>query len=141
MPPDFPDAALLASRAALRSAPLTLVRGRLPDRLAGHLFVLSPVGTVDSGGAPYPNGNDRPTVINGDGMVWRFDFTPSPAPHAPAAPAAVTLTSGTSLAGASRARAAMLPVPRMPMRIGVLMIATLLREARTAPAGPMPRSP
>lgn len=47
----------------------------MPPGLAGHLFVLSPVGTVDSGGAPYPDGNDRPTVINGDGMVWRFDFS------------------------------------------------------------------
>ena len=73
--PPFPDAAFRATRVFQRDLPLTLLEGAVPPGLAGHLFVLSPVGTVDSGGAPYPNGNDRPTVINGDGMVWRFDFS------------------------------------------------------------------
>jgi len=94
MPPDFPDAALKASRTPLRAVALPTVRGRLPAGLTGHLFVLSPVGSVDSGGAPYPNGNDRPTVINGDGMVWRFDFAADPAaPLDPAASPVVTLSS------------------------------------------------
>lgn len=91
MPPDFPDAALKASRTALRAVPLTTARGRLPAGLSGHLFVISPVGTVDSGGAPYPNGNDRPTVINGDGMMWRFDFAADPSD--PTAPPRATLSS------------------------------------------------
>lgn len=91
MPPDFPDAALKASRAPLRAVPLTTARGRLPAGLSGHLFVMSPVGTVDSGGAPYPDGNDRPTVINGDGMMWRFDFAADPSD--PAAPPTATLSS------------------------------------------------
>lgn len=73
--PPFPDAAFRASRVSQRDLQLTLLEGAVPPGLAGHLFVLSPVGTVDSGGAPYPDGNDRPTVINGDGMVWRFDFS------------------------------------------------------------------
>lgn len=74
-PPEYPNAALLASRDAINNLTVPVVRGTLPPGLAGHLFVMSPVGSVDSGGAPYPNGNDRPTVINGDGMVWRFDIT------------------------------------------------------------------
>lgn len=72
--PQFPDVALLARRTAHDRVPLPVVRGALPDGLSGHLFVMTPVGTVDSGGAPYPHGNARPTVLNGDGMVWRFDF-------------------------------------------------------------------
>lgn len=75
--PPFPDAAFRASRVFQRDLALTLLEGAVPPGLYGHLFVLSPVGTVDSGGAPYPNGNDRPTVINGDGMVWRFDLAPA----------------------------------------------------------------
>ena len=72
--PQFPDKALRACRDFLDRVPLQVVAGALPAGLSGHLFVMSPVGTVDSGGAPYPNGNERPTVLNGDGMVWRFDF-------------------------------------------------------------------
>jgi len=81
-PPEYPNAALLAKRDAIRDLALPVVRGALPPGLAGHLFVMSPVGSVDSGGAPYPNNNDRPTVINGDGMVWRFDITPADEPGA-----------------------------------------------------------
>jgi carotenoid cleavage dioxygenase-like enzyme len=87
--PEFPDAALRASRDAYTNVPVTLIDGALPPKLAGHLFVMSTCGTVDSGGAPYPNRNDRPTVINGDGMVWRFDFV---AP-APGDPPAVTMSN------------------------------------------------
>lgn len=74
MTPPFPNAAFRATRAAQRDLPLSIIDGEVPPGLAGHLFVMSPVGTVDSGGVPYPNGNDRPTVVNGDGMVWRIDF-------------------------------------------------------------------
>lgn len=79
-PANYPDAALRASREPVRARPLTLIDGALPPGLAGHLFVMSTVGSVDSGGAPYPDDNDRPTVINGDGMVWRFDFAAGPTP-------------------------------------------------------------
>lgn len=77
--PEFPDAALSASRDVHTDLPVPLTAGALPPGLAGHLFVMSTCGSVDSGGAPYPDDNDRPTVINGDGMVWRFDFV-APAP-------------------------------------------------------------
>jgi len=87
--PEYPNAALLAKRDAIRSLALPVVRGALPPGLAGHLFVMSPVGSVDSGGAPYPDNNDRPTVINGDGMVWRFDITAS----APGASPSITVSS------------------------------------------------
>lgn len=73
--PEYPNAALLAKRDTLRDVALPVIDGALPPGLAGHLFVMSTVGTVDSNGAPYPDKNDRPTVINGDGMVWRFDLS------------------------------------------------------------------
>ncbi|MBL8787568.1 MAG: carotenoid oxygenase family protein [Deltaproteobacteria bacterium] len=77
--PEFPDAAMRATRSSCLDVPLVLRRGALPAGIGGHLFILSTAGSVDSGGAPYPNDNDRPTVINGDGMVWRVDFSASPA--------------------------------------------------------------
>ncbi len=74
MSPLFPDAAFRATRTPQSQLALVLREGAIPAGLTGHLFILSPVGSVDSGGVPYPDGNDRPTVINGDGMVWRIDF-------------------------------------------------------------------
>jgi carotenoid cleavage dioxygenase-like enzyme len=69
--PRVPASVLTAHRTELDTAPLTVVEGALPADLAGHLFFVAPVGTVATGGLPYP----RPTTImNGDGMVFRVDF-------------------------------------------------------------------
>jgi len=69
--PRVPASVLTARRDELDAAPLTVVDGQLPADLAGHLFFVAPVGTVATGGLPYP----RPTTImNGDGMVFRVDF-------------------------------------------------------------------
>ncbi|MHC5717501.1 MAG: carotenoid oxygenase family protein [Nostoc sp.] len=46
--------------------------GTLPDDLQGHVFIVAPVGNVDSQGLPYKDGN---TFLSGDGMIYRFDFT------------------------------------------------------------------
>jgi carotenoid cleavage dioxygenase-like enzyme len=43
----------------------------LPEGLQGHVFIVGPVGSIDSGGLPYPDGD---TVFNGDGMMYRLDF-------------------------------------------------------------------
>jgi len=80
MSPLFPDAAFRATRTAQKDLALVLLEGVIPVGLTGHLYILSPVGSVDSGGVPYPDGNDRPTVVNGDGMVWRIDFGRSDQP-------------------------------------------------------------
>jgi carotenoid cleavage dioxygenase-like enzyme len=69
--PLVPASVLRARRTELDAVPLSVVEGQLPPDLAGHLFVVAPVGTVATGGLPYP----RPTTImNGDGMVFRVDF-------------------------------------------------------------------
>ena len=70
--PKVPTSVLRASRAEAVNAPFEVVQGTIPSDLSGHLFFVAPVGTVASGGLPYPNPT---TVMNGDGMVVRVDFT------------------------------------------------------------------
>lgn len=70
----FPEAAMHASRDELDALPLAVLDGAIPADLGGHCFFIGPVGTVASGGLPYP---DQPTVLNGDGMVYRVDLGPS----------------------------------------------------------------
>ncbi|GGA54905.1 carotenoid oxygenase family protein [Okeania sp. KiyG1] len=67
---------------------LTILEGELPSGLHGHMFIVAPVGNfeVDDKGRPIlkdiykrisqrnlidDNGN---TFMNGDGMIYRFDF-------------------------------------------------------------------
>jgi carotenoid cleavage dioxygenase-like enzyme len=47
------------------------IEGKLPDDIQGHVFIVAPVGTVESGGLPFPDGN---SFMDGDGMVYRLDF-------------------------------------------------------------------
>jgi carotenoid cleavage dioxygenase-like enzyme len=47
------------------------IEGDLPEDIQGHVFIVTPVGSVNSGGLPYPDGN---SWLNGDGMVYRLDF-------------------------------------------------------------------
>ena len=69
--PRVPASVLTARRTELDAVPLQILEGTLPEGLEGHFFVVAPVGTVATGGLPYP----RPTtVMNGDGMVVRVDF-------------------------------------------------------------------
>ncbi|MGD1905957.1 MAG: carotenoid oxygenase family protein [Leptolyngbyaceae cyanobacterium] len=69
-----PKALLTASRAELSALPLTLLDPNLPlpTDLQGYLFMIAPVGSVDSNGLPYKDGTP---LFNGDGMVYRFDFS------------------------------------------------------------------
>ncbi|HEY9691616.1 MAG TPA: carotenoid oxygenase family protein [Oculatellaceae cyanobacterium] len=47
------------------------IDGILPDDIQGHVFIIEPNGSVDSGGLPYPDGN---SILCGDGMIYRLDF-------------------------------------------------------------------
>ena len=57
---------------------MTIIDGKLPDDLQGHLFFLAVAGFVDSQSIPgtpivLPSSDGTP-VINGDGMICRLDF-------------------------------------------------------------------
>ncbi len=61
---------------------LQVLEGSLPLDLSGHVFMNSPVGTVNSEGTPLPktlpDGSHNPEwgnmIFNGDGMLFRFDL-------------------------------------------------------------------
>jgi carotenoid cleavage dioxygenase-like enzyme len=69
--PPVPASILTASRSELTDVKLEAYEGVIPKDLQGHAFFIAPVGSVDSGGLPYPSGN---SILNGDGMVYRLDF-------------------------------------------------------------------
>lgn len=65
-----------ASRTEYTNQPLLLIEGVLPLDLTGAVYFSSPVGTVESGGLPYPPGQeDSSPVFNGDGMILKVDFS------------------------------------------------------------------
>lgn len=68
----IPSSILSASRCELSDLSLQ-IEGNLPEDLQGHFFMVAPVGSVNSGGLPYPSGN---SLLNGDGMIYRLDFNP-----------------------------------------------------------------
>ncbi|WP_375559796.1 carotenoid oxygenase family protein [Bernardetia sp. OM2101] len=61
---------------------LLVKKGQIPTDIYGHVFVNSSVGSVNSNGLPYPKTTDEgkanqeysSPVMNGDSMVFRFDF-------------------------------------------------------------------
>ena len=63
----------------------------LPDDLTGHLFIIAPVGTVDSPpvDANYsknvvlPGADGWTPLFNGDGMIYRIDFHQTPSLNSP----------------------------------------------------------
>ncbi|MBW4630853.1 MAG: carotenoid oxygenase family protein [Iphinoe sp. HA4291-MV1] len=70
-----PDSVINASREELdiklNILESKLPSGKLPDGLHGHVFIMGPVGSVNSGGLPYRNGDP---IFNSDGMIYRLDF-------------------------------------------------------------------
>ena len=50
--PPVPQSIMTASRKELRNAPLK-IEGKLPDDVQGYIFIVAPVGTVESGGLPF----------------------------------------------------------------------------------------
>lgn len=69
--PLVPEAILTASRAELTDIQLHIVEGKIPEDLHGYVFIVAPVGSVNSGGLPYTNGD---SMLNGDGMIYRLNF-------------------------------------------------------------------
>jgi carotenoid cleavage dioxygenase-like enzyme len=68
--PQLPESIMTASRCEHTNLNLE-IEGQLPEDLQGHVFIVAPVGTVNSGGLPFPNGD---SFLNGDGMIYRLDF-------------------------------------------------------------------
>lgn len=68
--PAVPRSLLRADRKELTALTLNVVEGVVPADLKGHVFLVAPVGTVESQGLPDPDGN---TVMNGDGIIVRLD--------------------------------------------------------------------
>jgi hypothetical protein len=73
----FPEALMTTSREELTDLELTVLEGKLPDDLSGHVFIMSPVGSVASKPLPntpvYPS-SDGTSLFNGDALVYRLDF-------------------------------------------------------------------
>lgn len=69
--PPFPEGMMTASASELTDVALQVVEGKLPHDLHGHVFIVAPVGSVNSGGLPNPDGTH---VWNGNGMIYRLDF-------------------------------------------------------------------
>jgi carotenoid cleavage dioxygenase-like enzyme len=69
--PKVPLSIMNANRDELPDLTMQIAEGNLPNDLQGHVFLVAPAGTVDSNGLPYKDGN---TCLNGDGMIYRFDF-------------------------------------------------------------------
>jgi carotenoid cleavage dioxygenase-like enzyme len=87
----FPRSVLSASRAefgddretqkAKQPALKLLVKdeGKIPEDLQGHVFIIGPVGSVNSPSQPgteivFPARDGSTALYNGDGMVYRLDF-------------------------------------------------------------------
>ena len=87
----FPRSVLSASRAEFgennetqkskQPALKLLVKdeGKIPEDLQGHVFIIGPVGSVNSPNQPgteivFPARDDSKALYNGDGMVYRLDF-------------------------------------------------------------------
>ncbi|NMG09450.1 carotenoid oxygenase family protein [Brasilonema sp. UFV-L1] len=71
-----PDSVLDASRKELDNIKLNILESKLPDKklpegLHGHVFIMGPVGSLNSGRLPHSNGDP---IFNSDGMIYRLDF-------------------------------------------------------------------
>jgi carotenoid cleavage dioxygenase-like enzyme len=85
IPPQFPLSILSVSREEFYGQddahqPLQLqIDGTLPSDLQGHVFIVSPVGSIDSKAIPdtpivLPAADGWTPLYNGDGMIYRLDF-------------------------------------------------------------------
>jgi carotenoid cleavage dioxygenase-like enzyme len=74
--PLIPESIMTANRSEIPTTEipnleLNIVWGELPKDLQGHVFIVAPVGSIESGGIPFKDGTP---ILNGDGMIYRFDF-------------------------------------------------------------------
>ena len=67
---------LIAATRAEVSADLKVKTGQIPADWHGHVYISSPVGSVNSGGLPFPPGTQESgsPIMNGDGYFFRFDL-------------------------------------------------------------------
>lgn len=74
--PVAPRSLLVAKRDELdlKLEVTNLTAASLPADLLGHVFIVAPVGTSESGGLPFADGD---SFMSGDGMVYRLDFNGS----------------------------------------------------------------
>ncbi|MEP0880313.1 carotenoid oxygenase family protein [Trichocoleus sp. ST-U3] len=68
--PPVPESIMTANRYELSNIKMQ-IHGELPDDLQGHVFIVAPVGSVNSGDAPDADGT---SLLAGDGMIYRLDF-------------------------------------------------------------------
>ncbi|RUT04438.1 hypothetical protein DSM106972_046660 [Dulcicalothrix desertica PCC 7102] len=68
--PKVPESIMTASRCE-HTAIQMKIDGYLPADLHGHVFMVAPTGTVESGGLPFTDGD---SLLCGDGMIYRLDF-------------------------------------------------------------------
>ncbi|MGK7915362.1 MAG: carotenoid oxygenase family protein [Prochloraceae cyanobacterium] len=66
-----PDSIMNATRCEFTDLKLNIIEGKLPKNLQGYVFIVAPVGTINSGGLPFANGN---SFMDGDGMIYRLNF-------------------------------------------------------------------
>lgn len=69
--PKVPKSITTAKRCEYKNIKLRIIDGCLPKGLQGHIFLVASVGTVESRGLPYHNGD---CLLCGDGMIYRLDF-------------------------------------------------------------------
>lgn len=76
MPTTTTNRPLIAATRDEVSADLNVKTGKLPTDWFGHVYISSPVGSVNSDGLPFPPGNQESgsPVMNGDGYFFRFDL-------------------------------------------------------------------
>lgn len=66
--------------------PLEIVEGEFPEDIYGHVYIIYPVGSVNSGGLPFPkttpDGKKNPEygtpIMNGDGYMVKIDLNGHP---------------------------------------------------------------
>ncbi|MBD2596263.1 carotenoid oxygenase family protein [Nostoc spongiaeforme FACHB-130] len=69
--PPVPPSIRNANQYEYNQLPLQVLEGTLPMDVQGHVFMVTSIGTVNSGGLPYPDGD---SLLCGDGMIYRLDF-------------------------------------------------------------------
>ncbi|MDJ0725189.1 MAG: carotenoid oxygenase family protein [Prochloraceae cyanobacterium] len=67
-----PESIMNARRNEIDNETMEIIHGKLPEDLQGYVFMVAPAGNISSQGLPSNDGN---TLLSGDGMVYRFDFT------------------------------------------------------------------
>lgn len=81
------DMALMKTTRTETDGKMTVFEGKLPADMSGVFYVIYPVGSVNSGGLPFPqlingkyNGEYATPIMNGDGMIVSINLDGSQTP-------------------------------------------------------------